>query len=234
MRRLFGKIFSRAARCFLAGIIAILPLAITVAVVTWVGGIVSRFLGPSTMVGRALSSLGIPFATDATVAYAFGAALVVALIFVVGVAVEVGARNWLQRLLDVVLPRIPIIGGVYGTSKQLVRLVDKKQDAELKGMKAVFCFFGGQSGAGVLALLVSPERFRINGREYHIVVVPTAPVPIGGGLLFVPAETVQPADLSVEGLMSIYVSMGIAAPQFLPAAACLERTPPVASPSVQG
>jgi uncharacterized membrane protein len=45
--------------------------------------------------------------------------------------------------------------------------------------------------------------------------VPTAPVPIGGGLLFVPAEVVQPTDLSVDGLMSIYVSMGITASRFL-------------------
>jgi uncharacterized membrane protein len=45
--------------------------------------------------------------------------------------------------------------------------------------------------------------------------VPTSPVPVGGGLLFVPAEVVQPTDLSVEGLISIYVSMGITADQFL-------------------
>jgi uncharacterized membrane protein len=45
--------------------------------------------------------------------------------------------------------------------------------------------------------------------------VATAPVPTGGGLLFVPAEVVRPTDLSVEGLMSIYASMGITAGQFL-------------------
>lgn len=68
----------------------------------------------------------------------------------------------------------------------------------------------------MLALLVSPERYRINGNDYLIVIVPTAPVPVGGGMLFVPAEIVEPADLSVEGLMSIYVSMGVTASQFLP------------------
>lgn len=64
--------------------------------------------------------------------------------------------------------------------------------------------------------MVSLEGFRLNGREYHIVIVPTAPVPIRGGLLFMPADMVQPADVSVEGLMSTYVSMGVTAPQFLP------------------
>jgi uncharacterized membrane protein len=214
--------FRRAARCFLAGVIAILPLVITVAVVAWVGGIVSRFLGPSTAIGQALRGVGFRFATNETAAYAVGAALVLAMIFLVGVFVEAGAKSLIQRLLDATVQRIPIIGSVYGTSKQLVGIVDKKGDADLKGMRAVFCYFGGTSGAGVLALLVSPERFRLNGRDYHIVIVPTAPVPVGGGLLFVPVEMVQPTDVSVEGLMSIYVSMGVTAPQFLKPAASLE------------
>ena len=70
-------------------------------------------------------------------------------------------------------------------------------------------------GLAFLALLVSPQIYVIDGREYKIVIVPTAPVPFGGGLLFVPTECVRAADMSVEGLMSIYVSMGVTAPQFM-------------------
>jgi uncharacterized membrane protein len=82
-------------------------------------------------------------------------------------------------------------------------------------MSAVFCFFGDQRGAGLLGLLVSPERVRLRGRDYHIVLVPTAPVPFGGGLMFVPAESVQSAEMSVDGLMSVYVSMGVSAPELM-------------------
>lgn len=218
MKRFIDATFHRVTRCFLAGVLAILPVAITVAVVTWVGDLVLKFLGPNAVIGRALRGLGLQFATDARGAYIVGAALVLGLIFLIGVAVEAGAKNLLQRLLDAVLQRIPLVGSVYGTSKQLVGLVDKKQDANLKGMKPVFCVFGAQGGAGVLALLVSPERFRIGGKEYQIVIVPTAPVPVGGGLLFVPVEAIRPAEVSMEGVVSIYVSMGVTAPQFLPAA----------------
>jgi uncharacterized membrane protein len=225
MRWLIDMTFRRATRCFLAGVFAILPLVITVAVVTWVGDIVLRFLGPNTVIGQALRSVGFQFATNATVAYVVGAALVLAAVFVVGVLVEAGAKNLVQRLLDAVLQRIPVIGSVYGTSKQLVGLVDKKQDANLKGMRPVFCFFGEHTGAGFLALLVSPQRFCINGREYQIVIVPTAPVPVGGGLLFVPAAMVEPVDVSMEAVVSIYVSMGVTAPQFLTQAASVEPQP---------
>jgi uncharacterized membrane protein len=216
MHWLIDMTFRRAARCFVAGIIAILPLVITVAVVAWVGAFVARFLGPDTVIGRGLLKVGLHFATNDTMAYVVGAALVLASVFLVGAAVEAGAKNLLQRLQDAILQRIPIVGSVYGTSKQLVSLVDKKGDADIKGMRAVFCYFGGTSGAGVLALLVSPEQFHMGGRDYHIVIVPTAPVPVGGGLLFIPTESVHPVDVSVEGLMSMYVSMGVTAPQFLP------------------
>jgi uncharacterized membrane protein len=148
-------------------------------------------------------------------AYLIGVVLVLAVIFAIGVVVESGARSLIQRLLDAVLQRIPIVGSVYGTSKQIVSMLEQKDAAVLKSMQVVFCYFGKEAGAGFLALLVSPERYRINARDYQIIIVPTSPVPIGGGLLFVPAEAVQPTDLSVEGLMSIYVSMGITASQFL-------------------
>ncbi|MBN4658908.1 hypothetical protein H4F44_24250, partial [Escherichia coli] len=53
------------------------------------------------------------------------------------------------------------------------------------------------------------------GQPYLAVLIPTAPVPIGGGLLYVPQEWVQPADLGVEAVTSIYVSMGVSSSQYL-------------------
>ena len=190
---------------------------ITVGVIVWVADLLRRLVGRGTVIGEALRSVGLRFAADDTIAYLTGIVLVVAIIFAIGVVVESGARSLFQRLSDALLARIPLVGNIYGTSKQLIAMLDKKDDSKLQGMKAVFCSFGKESGAGVLALLVSPERFRICGRDYHIVIVPTAPVPIGGGLLFLPAEAVAPTDLTIESLMSIYVSMGVTAPQFLPA-----------------
>ena len=225
MNTLLHMTFRRAVSCFLAGILTILPLVITVAVVIWVADFVRRLLGPKTLLGEAIRGLGLTLASDQTLAYVIGAGRVLAAVFVIGVAVESGARNLVRRVPDLLLQRIPIVGSVYGTSKQLVAMLDKKEGDGVKGMKVVFCFFGQDNNAGVLALLASPQRFLINGRQYQIVVIPTAPMPIGGGLLFVPVEMLRPADVSVEALMSIYVSMGMTAPQFL------QTAPPHAPPA---
>ena len=62
---------------------------------------------------------------------------------------------------------------------------------------------------------MSTEKFQIDGKDYQIVIIPTAPVPFGGGMLFVPTGAIRHADMSVDGLMSIYVSMGVSAPHFI-------------------
>ena len=216
MRKLVRATLVRAGRYFLAGVFALLPLIATVGVIVWVAGFLAKILGPDSILGGGLQRLGLHFATDSTLAYLIGALLVLGLVFVVGVLVEVGARNLFQRLTEAILSRIPIVGSIYGTSKQVVAMFEKKEDANLKGMSVVFCLFGGGGGAGFLALLVSPQRFHIREHDYQIVIIPTAPVPIGGGLLFVPTEAIHPTELSVDGLMSIYVSMGVTAAQFLP------------------
>ena len=215
MRTFFSKGPTRVARSFLAGLLAVLPIVITLSIIAWVAGFIRQFLGPRTLFGDGLTRVGLSLVTNDTVAYLIGGLLALVCVWLLGMVVEAGAKDFIQRMFDAAMKRIPIVGSIYGTSKQLVTLFDKKDPAKLQGMKAVFCFFGEKTGAGLLALLVSPEKFSINGRSFYIVIVPTAPVPVGGGLIFVPVEMVQSTDVSVEGLMSIYVSMGVSAPQFL-------------------
>ena len=215
MSKLLMLPLRRIATCFLAGVFAILPLVITGAVVIWVTGIVGDFVGGNSTLGKLIESLGGQVTPDSKKAYFIGWVVVMGIVFALGLLVEMGAKRLLSQLVDALVQRIPLIGSIYGTSKQLVGMLDKKDESGIKGMSVVFCTFGASGGCGLLALLVSPARYEINGREYQIVIVPTAPVPVGGGLLFVPVECVTPADMPVDGLMSIYVSMGITAPEFL-------------------
>jgi uncharacterized membrane protein len=218
MTGVFRYLWRRVARFFLAGLLAVLPLVITVAIVVWVADFLERFIGPRTALGQSLSQLGLTISSNAahTAAYAMGWVVVLGGIFALGVLIELGAKKQIQRAVDALLNRVPLVGSIYGTSKQIVDMLDKKKDeADIKGMSAVFCFFGEDRGAGVLALLVSPDRYHLQGRDYHIVILPTAPVPFGGAMMFVPVESVQPADMSVDGLMSMYVSMGVSAPKLL-------------------
>ena len=118
-----------------------------------------------------------------------------------------------KAAIDSLMQRIPFVGNLYDVTKRFVAIMDRKDQDGLKSMSPVWCFFGGEGGAAVLGLLPMPKPIMIDDRQYHVVLVPSAPVPVGGCLVYVPVEWVRPADFGVEALMSIYVSMGVTTPQ---------------------
>jgi len=82
-------------------------------------------------------------------------------------------------------------------------------------MSAVVWFFGGsKDGTATLALLTSQESIQLNGRDYYAVMIPTAPIPFGGAILYVPVEWVVKADFDFNGLLNIYMSMGVTSPDY--------------------
>ncbi len=161
-------------------------------------------------------SVGSSRPEDKTLAYIIGWAVVLGLVFLLGVAVETGRPT--SGAGD---DRCRVESRA-GGGRHLQHFQATRVDAGPAGSRGlagherrVLHLRRRTRGLRFLALLVSPQVYSIGGREYKIVIVPTAPVPFGGGLLFVPIECVQAADMSVDGLMSIYVSMGVTASQFM-------------------
>jgi uncharacterized membrane protein len=202
----------RITQTFLSGLLAALPLIITIAVTLWLGSFIAEYIGPSSRVGRMLISLGLGVSTSNVVAYLAGLAIMVVAIYVLGLLIETRLSGWLSPVFYGFIQRIPIISNVYDLIQRFTSMVDRKGGDNLAGMSAVWCFFGGEPGAAVLALLASPEPVRIGEHEYLGVLVPSAPVPVGGALIYVPAAWIRPASGGVERLMNVYVSMGVTRP----------------------
>ena len=212
-----NRIFHAPVRTFMAGLLAVLPVVLTVSVIVWVARLVDQFVGPGSTVGRLLVSIGLTIVETRMIAYMIGIGVVLCTIYVLGLFAETGFQRRLQTFMDSGLRRVPLIGSVYDLAHRFVGMLDRKEQADLQSMRPVWCFFGGEGGAAVLALLPTPEPIMLGGQQCHVVLVPTAPVPFGGGLFFVPVEWIKPASFGVEGLTSIYVSMGISAPQYFTA-----------------
>ena len=118
--------------------------------------------------------------------------------------------------MDAVVGRIPVVRTVYETVEKFVGIFSQRDRQKLQSMRPVWCRFGDGEGVAALGLLSSPVPIVVDGRSCYAVIIPTAPVPIGGGLLFMPVEWITPADIGMGAVTSIYVSMGVTAPQFLP------------------
>jgi uncharacterized membrane protein len=198
----------------MAGLLAVLPVVLTVLAISWVASLADQFVGPGSTVGKLLVSIGLTVVETRMIAYVIGIGAVLCAIYVLGLFAETRFQRRLQTFMDSGLRRVPLIGSVYDLAHRFVGMLDRKEQADLQSMRPVWCFFGGEGGAAVLALLPTPEPVLLGGQQCHVVLVPTAPVPFGGGLFFVPVEWIKPAPFGVEGLTSIYVSMGISAPQY--------------------
>jgi uncharacterized membrane protein len=125
-------------------------------------------------------------------------------------------RNRWHSLVDSILNRVPLVRTIYNILNKLIRMFEMQDQTELKSMSAVMVNFGGKDGgASVLALLTSPEAIKLHGRDYYAVMIPTAPVPFGGAILYMPVDWVESANIEFDGLLNIYMSMGVTSADYL-------------------
>jgi uncharacterized membrane protein len=215
-------------RLFVTGLLAALPLAATIAIFAWAVSLLLNWLGPGSAFGHVLKAIGIGVAGSEVIGYLVGVGVLIGAVFGLGVLVETGVQRGLARLIDALVTRIPLVNTVYGVIRRMVEMLSKRDkggEGGLKSMRPVWCHFGGPGGAIALGLLSGAEPVLIDGRRCLAVLVPTAPVPVGGGLLWVPEHWVTPADVGIEALTSIYVSMGVTSAQYLPRAAAAPAAP---------
>ena len=220
------RLLSRAhlLRLLATGAVAALPLAATLAIFAWLASVLIGWVGPDSVIGSLLVALGLG---SEFLGYLLGIGLLLAALMALGALAEAGLQRGMTRLVDGVMRRIPLVRQVYELVQKLVALFGQRDPNAARAMQAVWVRFGGETGgAVVLALQTAAEVLEVDGRRCVAVLVPTAPVPIGGGLLFVPEAWVTHAALSVEAVTSLYVSMGVTAPQHLPVA---DAVPPAVS-----
>ncbi|MEQ8822857.1 MAG: DUF502 domain-containing protein [Filomicrobium sp.] len=203
---------NRAFRVFLAGLLAALPLALTIFVLGWSLALINEYLGPGSEFGSFLISLGL--GVSATASYVAGLVVIVVAIYLLGMLVESQIGAWIASLFEGLVRRTPLISTVYDLSSRVVSVVGSKDnEANLKNMKPVWCFFGGKPGAAVLALMPTARPVVHDDTNYLGVLIPSAPVPFGGALIYVPESWVEPAPGYVDDLITVYVSMGITPPK---------------------
>lgn len=206
-------------RTFLTGLVAALPVLATIAILVWAARLLYGWLGPDSFVGHILVAIGFGGVGSEIAGYLLGVMIVMLAIFLLGVLVQTRLRHAGSEMVNRVMQRIPVVRNVYDLVKKFVDLLAQRDSSATRSMAPVWLHFGGPGGAAVLGLLSTAEPVLVGGEPYLAVLVPTAPVPVGGGLLYVPQHWVTPADIGVEGLTSIYVSMGITSGQHLGAAA---------------
>ena len=192
-------------RWLLAGLLVLVPLAITVWVLDWIVGTLDQTLQILPQSWRPDHLLGFHLP-------GFGVLLALAIVLVIGAV----ASNFLGRKLvgwwDSLLGRIPIVRSIYSSVKQVSdTLFSENGNAFRKALLIqwpregvwTIAFQTGTPGGDVANHLEG---------DYLSVYVPTTPNPTGGYFVMLKKSDCIELKMSVDEALTYVISMGVVAP----------------------
>ena len=187
--------FQQIKRHLIAGLLAIVPIALTF----WILRFLFRFLDSFT--APVLKNIGIEIP-------GLGIILTLLFIFLLGLFItNVLGRtifNWGERILT----KLPLVNTIYNAVKQITNAFSGKS---MKNFKQVIFIQYPRKGLWTMCFVTNQSKNE-SGDEFYHVFVPTTPNPTSGVFIVIPQKDAVHPDISVEeGLKSI-ISGGIIDP----------------------
>jgi uncharacterized membrane protein len=204
---------------FLAGFILLLPIVLTTVIIAYIVNWLKEALGPETMLGEFLTQLGVGLIGSDQQRFAFVVGVFIVLFgtWCLGILVRARAQQSVHATVDWIFTKLPVIRSIYNPISRVVRVITEKGGGDFSGMSVVACRFGGPNGVDILALLATQDVYLVNGERRKMVYLPTAPLPMSGGLVLVGEDAVvRVPDMKVDDLLKIYFSLGALAPESMP------------------
>jgi uncharacterized membrane protein len=182
------QILSRhVSRCFLAGLVALLPIG---------GFVVTVVYLEATIAGSWLAKQPFYFP-------GLGLLVTAAAIYLIGLTVSTFLGRWLWTRVDLLFDSLPALGRLYQTLKQIIGYGE--------GKEAIFhrvVLIRGSEPDGSELGLVTNETADETGSRKLVVFVPGAPNPTTGRLIVIDAKCTLPLSITVNDALKTLLSVG--------------------------
>jgi uncharacterized membrane protein len=194
---------------FITGLLILVPLAIT----AWVLNLVistmdqSLLFVPLRWQPRTLIGFDIP---------GLGTLLTILIVFLTGLLTNNLVGNYVVRMWEKLLTRIPVVSSLYSSVKQVSDTLFSSSGNAFR--KAVLIPYPHQNSWTIAFLTGVPGgdvKNHLVG-EYVSVYVPTTPNPTSGFFLMLARKDVVELDMTVDAALKYIVSMGVVAPEDAP------------------
>jgi uncharacterized membrane protein len=187
-------------RVFLQGLAAILPIALTIYLLYWVGSTAESLLG------GVLQQL-LPQA-----AYRPGMGVVVGALLVLLLGLLLNAlvirRLW-RLIVELPMQRIPLVKGIYGAIQDFMGFISGNGQQDLQQVVMVPL---GDTGYRIVGFVTRSDCSDLPagmGGEDIIAVYTPFSYQIGGYTLLLPRSAVEPVDMTIEQGMRFALTAGI-------------------------
>ncbi len=190
-------------KSFLAGIIVIIPIGLTVYVLRAV-------FDMSLAVGGKIAEPLKKIVDDAfpgfdLLASISGLLLVIFTLIIIGFLARNVAGRRVVKWIDNLFKQIPLISMVYTTTKQIIESFSGGRENSFS--KVVFVEYP-RKGVWTLGF-VTKETKNDNNQKFYNLFVPTTPNPTSGFFLIIPIDDVKETDINVEEGFQMIVSSGM-------------------------
>jgi uncharacterized membrane protein len=203
---------------FLSGVLVIVPLFVTLAILKFVVESIDNFIKPY-IVKILGQDYGFPY---------IGLAVTLLLIMLTGILTTNVFGQKIYRLWEKFLLKIPFFRTLYIASKQLIEGIavpDKKT------FEKVVMVEYPRKGSYALGFLANRLKIHLadGEKEFWSVFIPSTPTPFSGMAILFPAGEAKILDISVEDGIKFFVSGSISAPRQIRAMERIESKSPEAS-----
>ena len=203
--RFLKTLKDRGRGYFFAGLLIILPLGITLYVITAILKVMDHVLDiiPPPLHPQTYLPFPVP-----------GLGLILSLLLVILTGML--AKNYFGRRVvdfgEYLLSKIPLVRPIYSAMKQITQAMFGETQAAFK--RAVLVEFPRQGiyALGFVTGAAAGEIEDRTARKLVSVFLPTTPNPTSGFYLMVPEKETIPLSMSVEDAFKLLISVGIAAP----------------------
>ena len=213
-------LLSRLRSNFLAGLIIVAPIGLTLwliyTVVGWIDSWVWPFVPDAYQPNAMLNRYFVPEGGDPWNINVRGIGVVIFLMFTVIVGwlgkglIGRSFLRWAERIVD----RMPVVRSIYNGAKQIAETVFSQRDTSFD--KACLVEYPRKGIWAVAFISTSAKgevREKLPGEEdIATVFLPTTPNPTSGFLLFLPRRDVIELDMSVEDAAKLVISAGLVYP----------------------
>ena len=192
-------------RWLLAGLLVLVPLAVTVWLLNWIIGTLDQTLQilPGDWHPDKLLGFHIP---------GFGVLLALAIVLSIGAV----ATNFLGKKLvswwDALLSRIPIVRSIYSSVKQVSDTLFSENGNAFRKALLVQWPRAGVWTIGFQTGIPGGDVINHLQGEYLSVYVPTTPNPTGGYFVMLPKADCIELKMSVDEALTYVISMGVVVP----------------------
>lgn len=208
---------NRLKNLFVTGLITILPVLITINILSWIFKFLNNFLSNNIFVKKMISYLlkyeFYSTLTTQALVYVIAIIIIILTIIITGLAMRNVIGKKIAKKIDLLFSNIPLVKPIYTTILQIRHLMFT---SNTKAYQKVVMIEYPRKGIYSLGFLTNRENklFEeiLGGVKLLNIFVPTSPNPTSGMFIMVEANSVKELDIKIEDAIKLIISGGAIVP----------------------